>query len=108
MPISRLLFLAILFSVFTFSTFAQDSPTESQTEKDEAREELVKDTLKIVDQSISEIDSLKLWENRALSLAIAGDLLWDSDQKRAKQLFRNSADELVRGAYLPKEKSKSY
>lgn len=88
--------------------FAQTSPTESKTEKDKAKEKLEKEVLELVHQFVNEADSLKLWENRALIFAIAGDLMWKSNQKRARKLFRDSADELIRGNIVPKEKPKNY
>ena len=42
MRINRLTFLFVLFSLFSFSIFAQTSPTESNTEKEKARQELGK------------------------------------------------------------------
>lgn len=89
-------------------TSAQTSPTESKTEKDKARERLEKEALEMVYQIVNEADSLKLWENRALVFANAGDLLWKTNQKRARKLFRDAADELIRGNAAPKEKPKSY
>ena len=100
----NLTFLLIL----TFSIAAQTSPTESKTEKDKAKEKLEKEARELVEEVINEADSLKLWENRALVLGIAGDLLWKSNQKRARKLFRESADELIRGNFAPKEKPKDY
>ncbi len=98
------------FILFIFCTLAlpQTSPTESKSEKDEAREKLEKQAYKLLDEALGEAESLKLWENRALAFAMAGDLIWKVDQKRAKQLFQNSADELIQGAIQPKQKSKDY
>ena len=86
-------------------TFAQTSPTESKTENDEAREELKKQAYKLLDEALSEAESLKLWENRALAFAMAGDLIWKKDQKQARALFRQSADQILLGNVQPKERS---
>ena len=94
--------------LLTISVAAQTSPTESKTEKDKAREKLEKEARELVEQIVNEADSLKLWENRALIFGIAGDLLWKSNQKRARKLFRESADELIQGNIAPKEKPKDY
>lgn len=103
MRIGRFVLLNILFLTILIPAAAQQPlPKESETEQKEAREKLEQDALKLLEQAIGEITSLRLWENRALALAMAGDLLWKTDQKRARQLFRNAADELVRGAYQPK------
>ena len=108
MKFPRLAHLTMLFLlVFSFVS-AQTSPTESKTEKDKAKEKLEKEALELVHQVANEADSLKLWENRALIFEIAGDLMWKSNQKRARKLFRDSADELIRGNIVPKEKPKNY
>jgi hypothetical protein len=38
---------------------------------------------------------------------LAGDLLWDKDKKRARELFRGAANELVQANNLPVDKSKT-
>lgn len=102
-------FLSLAFLlVLTFSVAAQTSPTEPKTEKDKAREKLEKEARELAEDVVNEADSLKLWENRALIFGIAGDLLWKSNQKRARKLFREAADELIRGNTAPKEKPKNY
>lgn len=98
----------LIFSAFTVSFGQVKSATESKTEKTEAQLELEKKALKLTEQAVGEAATLKLWENRSLAFAMAGDLLWDSNQKRAKALFRDAADELVQGAIQPKEKAKDY
>ncbi|MDQ3635853.1 MAG: hypothetical protein M3405_15310 [Acidobacteriota bacterium] len=106
MYFSRLVFTSFILTIFLSTTaFAQISPTESQTVKDEAAEKLEQQAYKLLNEALGEAESLKLWENRALSFAIAGDLFWKKDQKRAKELFRHSADELIQGAIQPKVKS---
>jgi hypothetical protein len=104
-------FAVVSFILFLFClppTPAQTSPTESETEKNEAREKLVNQTYKLLEEGLAEAESLKLWENRALAFAMAGELLWKKDQKQARALFRNAADELIRGNVQPKEKSGNY
>jgi hypothetical protein len=91
---------------------AQDKPTETKPsptpEKDKARLELEAEAIGLADSAAVEANSLKLWENRALVYALAGDMIWASDQKRARQLFRNAANELTAGNTVPKEKPKDY
>lgn len=108
MRMRRFFYLIILLSVICFSTAAQTSPTESDTEKEKVQKELEKNALDLADEAVIEANSLKLWENRALVFAIGGDLVWKTDQKRARKLFRDAANELVQGATLPKEKTKDY
>lgn len=91
---------------------AQDKTNETKVEptpeKDKARLELEKNALDLADSAANEANGLKLWENRALIYALAGDLLWKTDQKRARQLFQNAANELSLGNAVPKEKPKDY
>jgi hypothetical protein len=102
-----LVFTSLLL-VFVLTTAAQISPTESQSEKDKAAQELEKDALKLVQKSAAEAGGLKLWQNRALVFALAGDLFWKTDQKKARTLFRDAANELVAGSQAPKEEAKDY
>ncbi len=101
--------LILLVSGFVFG---QNSPTETKTtatpEKSKARLELEAKALELAESAVSDANSLKLWENRALIFALAGDLLWETDQKRARVLFRNAANELNLGDTAPKEKPKDY
>jgi hypothetical protein len=106
---SRLVFLFVcLLFVSVFAALAQVSPTEPQSEKDKAAQELEKDALKLAQQSVNDAGSLKLWQNRALIYAIAGDLFWKTDQKKARSLFKDAGNELVLGNQIPKEKAKNY
>lgn len=108
MRIRRFLYLIISLSVICLSTSAQTSLTQSDTEKEKVKKELEKNALDLADEAVIEANSLKLWENRALIFAIGGDLVWNTDQKRARKLFRDAANELIQGATLPKEKTKDY
>ncbi len=95
-------FVVLLLSI---SIFAQDSPTESQTEKDKKQKDLEQTVLKMLDQAVGDAGTLKLAENRAIVYAMAGDLYWKFDEKRARQLFRDSANDiLVANADAEKER----
>lgn len=83
-------------------------PAAAEPEKDKARLELEKNVFKMLDDAVSEAGGLKLWENRAVIYAVAGDLYWKTEQKRARKLFRDAADEIVQGNQIPKEKPKNY
>ncbi len=79
-------------------TLAQDiSPTESQSEKEKTRKELEKKVLQMINQAVGDAAYLKLPHNRAVIYAIAGDLYWKFDEKRARELFRSSANEIMIG-----------
>lgn len=89
------------------ASFAQTSLTASGSEKEKAAKELEKNGFDLVDQAAGDAGALKNWENRALLAALAGDLLWEKDKKRARELFRNSANELAQANNLPADKSQT-
>ncbi|MGC2235274.1 MAG: hypothetical protein WA584_03885 [Pyrinomonadaceae bacterium] len=109
MRLYRLAFLLVwLLNVCAFAVSAQTSPTESLSEKDKAAQELEKEVLKLAQQAVTEANGLKLWQNRALIYALAGDVFWKTDQKKARSLFRDASNELVLGIQIPKDKQKNY
>jgi hypothetical protein len=101
----------IFFGVAAAQTLPIDSktsPTESKSEKEKAQKELEKRTLEMIDQAVSDAATLKLAQNRAIVYAIAGDLYWKFDEKRARELFRNSGGEiLVANSEADKDKKES-
>jgi hypothetical protein len=99
--------LVVLFLLFCAALPAQEtaSPTESKTEKEKAQKELEKQVLKMLDQAVGDAGTLKLATNRAIVYAIAGDLYWKFDEKRARELFRNAANDVMVGN-LEAEKEK--
>lgn len=114
MRASSLVRLLILFAFFCLSIPAQ-TPTPEATpspspepEKSKERLELEKNAFRMLDDAVGDANGLKLWENRALIYAVAGDLYWKTDQKRARKLFRDAANEIIQGNQIPKEKSKNY
>lgn len=105
MRIIRFILLFVLFSLPSFSTFAQTSPTESNTEKEKARLELEKKAITLLEQIVGETALLKFPDNRALVTASAGDLMWKRDEKRARQFFRQAAEEIIQANNLPADNS---
>ncbi len=91
----RFICLTVLSLLFFAPTFAQTSPTESKTEKEEAQKKLENQVLKMLDQATGDAAILKLPQNRAMVYAIAGDLYWKFDEKRARELFRSSANDIM-------------
>jgi hypothetical protein len=96
---------------FTVS-FAQSLPTnsttESPSEKEKKQKELQKTVLEMLDQAVGEAAALKLAQNRAIVFAIAGDLYWKFDEKRARELFRSAANDIVvSNAEAEKEKKET-
>lgn len=99
------LMLAVLVSGFVF---AQDgSPTVSEEEKERVRQEKEKKAVRVLEDVAGQVSLLKDPDNRALVLASVADLLWTRDEKRARQLFIQAADEIVAGNNAPKETSSS-
>ncbi len=95
--------LVAAFFVFSSSIFAQTAATDADKEKDQA--EKGKKAMAIVESIASDVQLLKLPDNRALVLASTGELMWKSDPKRARQFFRQSADEIIVANSLPKDES---
>lgn len=93
-PVVLLVFLTMFCFLFS-SAVAQTSPTESKSEKEKAQKELEKRVLEMIDQAVNDASALKLAQNRAIVYAIAGDLYWKFDEKRARELFRNSGSEIL-------------
>jgi hypothetical protein len=95
--LSLLLCLVIL-SV-TFISAQTNTPTPTPTpvpaEKTQAQKELEKRVVEMLDQALSDAATLKLAQNRAVVYALAGDLYWQFDEKRARELFRMSASEII-------------
>lgn len=71
---------------------AQVQPTEEELK---AKAELEKKALSLLEQVISESQSLKLPENRIRVLINAGTLLWERDQTRARSLYSNAGSLVV-------------
>jgi hypothetical protein len=74
--------------------FAQDQskqqPTSEEVEKAKAERE--KNAYRLLDQVVDEAQSLRVPENRVRVQIIAGDLLWDNNQGRARSLFAMAAE----------------
>jgi hypothetical protein len=91
MKIIRLFVVLLLVSI----TFAQTSPTESQSDKEKKQKELEKQVLQMLDQAVGDAGTLKLARNRAMVFGVAGDLYWKFDEKRSRQLFRDMANDII-------------
>ena len=94
--LSGRLFYSFIFVLLVSNLiFAQTSPTESEAEKEKAQQEKEKKAVRLIEEIAGEVSLLKFSDNRALILAAVADLLWKRDEKRARQLFRQSADEII-------------
>lgn len=103
--ILSLVLCLILFSVAFNAQTPTPTPTPVPAEKTEKQKELEKRVLEMLDQAISEAATLKLAQNRAVVYALAGDLYWQFDEKRGRDMFRSSANEIMT-ANIEAEKEK--
>ena len=71
----------------TSTSHAQTTPDEKRKKETEQRLELEKKTLALLNEIASAAYGLKLAENRVFILMNAADLLWASDEKRARNLY---------------------
>src|SRR5262245_24028853 len=65
-----------------------------QSEDDVAKEKRARLNA-VLEESLADVQSLRLPENRAVFYARIGNLMWPQDEKRARALFMNAATELV-------------
>src|SRR5688572_28940700 len=78
--------------------YAQEQPTQQPAqpptaeELENAKAERKKNAYRLLDQVIDEAQSLRLTENRVRVQTTAADLLWDSNQGRARSLFSMAAE----------------
>jgi hypothetical protein len=70
---------------------AQTLPSQpSKEDEEKARQELERKVLILLDDVVSDAQTLKLVENRSIIQASAADLLWPRDEKRARAYFRDA------------------
>jgi hypothetical protein len=81
------LFFSVLLCVFPLLVVAQDSEEAAKTKQH-------RQTL-LLEQIVADIPNMKLGENRALVYARLGNIVWKTDQNRARKFFQNAASELV-------------
>lgn len=70
----------------------QPAPSPTTEELDKEKAERQKNAYRLLDQIIDEAQSLRLPENRVRVQTTAADLLWDSNQGRARSLFSMAAE----------------
>lgn len=95
---TKLLLVLVVLGVTFVPVLAQDQPATQPAaqpaaedqEKEKAERE--KNAYRLLDQVIAEAQTLRLTENRVRVQITAADLLWDSNQGRARSLFAQAAD----------------
>ena len=100
--------LALILLVCAADTRAQQTPAAQPSEaettrakEEEARKEIEKKALAMLEEVVGEARSLKVAENRVRVLAAAADLFWPRDEKRARALFREVVGQIVEVASKP-------
>jgi len=93
MPL-RLPLKALTFCLLVLSTTAVAQAPQAKQEA-QARKELERKALALLDETLEGAQALKLPENRAAVRTQAADLLWPRDEKRARTLFRAAAADLA-------------
>ncbi|HJY26618.1 MAG TPA: hypothetical protein VJ306_01195 [Pyrinomonadaceae bacterium] len=94
----RLLTLTLALGLFSFSVLAQDQPaTQQPSTEDQEKEKAQREAnaYRLLDQVIDEAQSLRLAENRIRIQIVAGDMLWDQNQARARSLFSMAAESVA-------------
>lgn len=98
-----LLLLSLIMSFIPLTANAQTPPTEKTAEqKEEAKKELDKKALGLLDSLVEDARTLRVPENRVRILAGAADLLWPRDEKRARAVFRELAAHINEAAQRAK------
>jgi hypothetical protein len=92
MRFTRIAAFLFLISATCLVGSAQTTATPSPSPMDEAKAKLLQQSL---DEVSSGATSLRLPENRAIAYSMVGDMYWQFDQKRARELFRNAGSELT-------------
>ena len=98
-PLTSLLALTLLLfsSSLVAAQTASSGPEEAagREERPGAPKELEKKALDMLDEVIAQAQSLRMAENRVYIHAVAADLLWPHDEKRARGLFKTAMRELI-------------
>jgi hypothetical protein len=83
--------LALALLLFHSSTAqTPDAPLAKTSEEAEARKELERKALSLLEEVVSEAQLLKRAENRIHIQALAASLFWKRDEKRARALYREA------------------
>lgn len=87
--------VALAFSIFALSLAGQGMAVAQAGQSGEARKGRPKErALALLSRAIEEAQILRLAENRVLVMGEAADLMWPSDERRARDLFKAAASSL--------------
>lgn len=83
------------FAIFAAVSIGQTASPTPDAEQEKAKKELEEKVVRILDQVVGDASFLRLPQNKAIVFAMAGDALWKFDEKKARDLFRSSAAEIL-------------
>ena len=104
MPFRKIALLCAALLVFCSFIRPQTQPSDSKppttdassdADKEKKQKEIQQRIQQMLDQSVNDANSLRLPQNKAIVLAMAGDMYWRFDEKHARDLFRSAANEIV-------------
>ena len=95
MRLRKLVFLTSILMLMCAFAAAQTQPSDSASDTAKKKKDLDERVVQMLDEAVSDAAGLRLPQNRAIVYALAGDLYWKIDEKHSRELFRNSAAEIV-------------
>lgn len=96
MRIGKLAFLISTIFLFCVYAYGQtETPTPASAEANAKAKETAEKVVEMIDQAARDGAGLRLPLNRAIVFTLAGDLLWNFDEKRAREMFRSVTGELI-------------
>jgi hypothetical protein len=90
LSISSLVLALLLLTSSNAAAQSLPQVQESKEEQQKAQQELERKALALLDATLEGAQAFRLVENRALVQATGADLLWTRDEKRARNLYRDS------------------
>lgn len=82
---------------------APKAKTAEEQKLEQQQKELEQKALAMLEELLTDAQTLRLPENRARVLAAAGDMLWRHDEKRARSLFGDAMKTLAQVIHLPED-----
>lgn len=95
MSYRRILVSSLALLILCSLAAAQIPPAETDADKEKKSKEYNERMVLLLDQAAGEAANLRLPQNRAIVSALAADMFWKFDEKRARELFRISGADLV-------------
>ncbi len=95
MRLRKIVFLTSTLLFLCAFAVAQTQPTMTADEKAKKKKAMDELVLQMLDGAVNDASGLRLPGNRAVIDAMSADIYWKFDEKRARELFRNAANEVV-------------